>query len=202
MLTPQYWRILRSLKSFDFVQALQAPDGLRQPEALAMHLCLGGTCAMVKLSTQELPSMWDFLWKTLFQSITLFGQGVVCPKAPGRDREAVLVTPVGLLWWMLTLGITRLPLFPAHQQDWLSWETQTSINPSRWVFRHYLPVRAKACLAFMWKFKSWCQPAVLGAWSQGPIKHLLLSHAFILLLSSTKALQAPSVHRWHVSSQV
>lgn len=136
------------------------------------------------------------------QSLFLFGQGVVCPKAPGRDREAVLVTLVGLLWWMLTLGITRLPLFPAHQQDWLSWETQTSIKPSRWVFRHYLPVRAKACLAFMWKFKSWCQPAVLRAWSQGPIKHLLLSHAFILLLSSTKALQAPSVHRWHVSSQV
>lgn len=143
---------MRSLKSFDFVQALQTPDRLRQSEALAIYLYLGSTSALVRFFTQELPSVLDSLWKMLFQSTTLSlwtgcclskssrqGQGGhagdSCGTPPGNadsgnHQAASILSPL--------TGLSQLGNSDIHK----------TIKVGK-VFRHYLPVRAKTCLAFV-----------------------------------------------------
>lgn len=120
----------------------------------------------MRFFTQELPSVSDSLWKILFQSTTLSLCTVCCLSKSSRQGQGGHAgdscgTPPGNADSGNHQAASVLSPLTGSAQLGNS-DIHKTIKVGK-VFRHYLPVRTKACLAFMWKLKSLCQRMALGA---------------------------------------
>lgn len=143
----------RSLKSFGFVQALQTPDGLRWSEALAIHgaFVLGQHLSFGEvIHTRAAFRVGFSLEHTVFQSTTLSPWAGSCLSESPRQGEGGHAGD--------SCGTPPANADSGNHQAASVPSTSTGLaqlgNPDIHktikvgnVFRHYLPVRAEACLA-------------------------------------------------------